>query len=152
MKKWIFLALILLLGLSACTRAAEGQPTQPASAPENAETQSQPPSNPSNPDSSTDSNNQTPDTSAVMEETSGPLTARIFSNAETTINQQEYTLQGWVNRAAVISVNDEITTAKAEETFSVGLTLESGPNLVEVVISDEDGNEVTFDITVFVES
>ncbi len=148
MKKLFILALILIMGLSACGQRVEGNPTvttsQPESAtlPEIAETQSEPTSG---------TGGQPPDASAVMEETSGSLTARIFSTPETTIKQQDYSLQGWVNRAAVVSVNDTIVTVNAEDIFSVGLQLEPGPNLVEVIISDQDGNEVQFEITVFVE-
>ena len=148
MRKFIILALILIMGLSACGQKTEGNPTAPATLPEStalpeiAETQFVPTSS---------TGGQTPDASAVMEETSGPLIARIFSTPETTINQLDYSLQGWVNRAAVVSVNDTIVTAKAEDIFSVGLQLEPGANLVEVIISDQDGNEVKFELTVFVE-
>ena len=147
MKKFILLSLVFVLVLSACTRAVEDSPTEPAavsSADSNAEPQAQQPA-------SSDPASQSPDTSTYIEETSGPLTARIFSSSETTINQQEFLLQGWVNRAAVISANDAIVTAKAEDIFTVELTFESGANLIELIVSDKEGNEVRFELTVFVE-
>jgi hypothetical protein len=150
MKKWIILSLVFVFVLSACSQAAEISPTEPAAVitgdNSNPDNQAQQP-----PQTSSDTASPAPDTSSVLEETSGPLTARIFSELETTINQQEYSIQGWVNRAAVISANDTIAIAKAEDIFTVGLTLDPGANLVEVIISDEEGNEVEFDLTVFVE-
>jgi len=87
----------------------------------------------------------------MLEAVSGPLTARIFSSQETTINQRKFDLEGWTNRASVISVNDIIITASAEDPFSVELSLEAGSNLIEVVVSDYEGNEVRFELVVFVE-
>ncbi len=91
------------------------------------------------------------DASEYIEASSGPLVARIFSAQETTINQREFLLQGWVNRAGVVSANDNIITTAAEENFSTTIALDDGPNLIEVIVSDHDGNEVRFELIVFVE-
>jgi len=105
------------------------------------------------PERTSPSENQPGDANApkMLEAVSGPLTARIFSSQETTINQRKFDLEGWTNRASVISVNDIIITASAEDPFSVELSLEAGSNLIEVVVSDYEGNEVRFELVVFVE-
>jgi len=91
------------------------------------------------------------DSPEVLEGSSGSLKARIFSAQETTINQQKFLLEGWSNRNAVVSANDYIITTFAEDTFSIELDLEDGPNLIEVIISDYDGNEIQFELIVYVE-
>jgi len=105
------------------------------------------------PELTSPSENQPGDANApkMFEAVSGPLTARIFSAQETTINQQKFLLEGWSNRNAVVSANDYIITTFAEDTFSIELDLEDGPNLIEVIISDYDGNEIQFELIVYVE-
>ena len=41
---------------------------------------------------------------------------------------------------AVVSINGELVTLDANGNFSVVITLEAGPNLIEVIASDLDGN------------
>lgn len=142
MKKWLFsLSVILVLGLSACGSGIDAdQSDQPKQAPQAEQAASLPAEQAAGSDSA-----------EFLEQTSGSLTARIFSAQETTINQRKVSLQGWVNHAAVISVNDIIAVTDTEDEFSVELQLESGPNLVEVLVSDQDGNEVRFEIIIYVE-
>lgn len=85
--------------------------------------------------------------SPVMESTLGTLTARIFSAPDATVNDEPYVIQGWANEEVVITVNDLIFTNPAESYFELPVNLEEGPNLVEIVISDMDGNEVSFTLT-----
>ncbi len=86
--------------------------------------------------------------SPVMEASLGSLTARIFSQSDTTVNVEPYVIQGWTSEESVITVNDSIFTNPAESYFELPVDLEEGPNLVEVVISDMEGNEVSFTLTI----
>lgn len=86
--------------------------------------------------------------SPVMESSLGSLTARIFSEPDATINDEPYVIQGWTNEEVVITLNDLIFTNPAESYFELPVDLEDGPNLVEIVISDMEGNEVSFTLTI----
>lgn len=88
-----------------------------------------------------------PDT-PVLEQSSGELTARIFSAPDATINYVPYLVQGQANRDVVITINDLILLSSPESMFSVPVDLEEGPNLIDIVISDLDGNEVGFSLTI----
>jgi hypothetical protein len=56
-------------------------------------------------------------------------------------------LSGNVSRDAVLTINDEIYVLPPGD-FSIPLTLEEGPNALEIVASDTDGNEVDLILTV----
>jgi hypothetical protein len=143
MKRLFIILLIVLIGLTACNSGDTADQTDVSSPNTGVEVQTNP---------TTDSSLQGQDqTVEMMEQSSGSFTARIFSAPETTINQQEYSLQGWTNHAAVVSVDDTIITTNAEDVFSILLQLEDGSNLVEVIISDLEGNEVRFEIIIFVD-
>lgn len=88
-----------------------------------------------------------PDT-PVLEQSSGPLTARIFSAADATINDVPYLVQGQANQEIVVTINDLILLSPPESLFSVPVDLEEGPNLIDIVISDLEGNEVGFSLTI----
>jgi hypothetical protein len=48
----------------------------------------------------------------------------------------------------VVSVNDAIVIAAGDGSFKATIPLEEGPNLVEVVASDEAGNETWLALTI----
>lgn len=62
------------------------------------------------------------------------------------------TVAGTTNPGAVVSVlvNDEITIADVDSNggFSAAVVLEEGPNLIEVIASDQQGNEKSSTIAV----
>lgn len=144
MKIFLVFAGILLLALAACTPQAGPAQDNPASPQIGSDAEA-------SVDAASGDDPSTPDPSTYLEASDGALTARIFSAPETTINQREFVLRGWTNRAGVVSANDIIITNAANETFSIELTLEDGPNLIEVIVSDRDGNEVMFELIVYVE-
>lgn len=88
----------------------------------------------------------------VLEQNSGPLTARIFSSQDATVNDGSYLIQGTANQEVVVTVNDNIFTSPPESIFSLTVDLEEGPNLIEIVISDLEGNEVNFTLTITYET
>ncbi len=55
---------------------------------------------------------------------------------------------GHTSPEAVVSVNSEITIADTQGTFVITITLAEGPNIVEVIASDEEGNEARTSLTV----
>ena len=144
MKKLIFVIAILIMALTACNSQTTVDLPTAVSSQGNEDSQPETTAAPMDQPVVTDS-------PEVLEGSSGSIKARIFSAQETTINQQKFLLEGWSNRNAVVSANDYIITTFAEDTFSIGLDLEDGPNLIEVIISDYDGNEIQFELIVYVE-
>jgi len=57
-------------------------------------------------------------------------------------------VSGRTSPGAVVSVNDEITMADTQGIFTITITLEEGPNIIEIIASDEEGNEATTSLTV----
>ena len=84
----------------------------------------------------------------VQEISMGQLTARIFSDVDATVINEPYLVQGYSNREVVVTVNEAIFTNPAESVFTLPVTLDEGPNLIEIVMSDLDGNEVSITLTV----
>lgn len=67
---------------------------------------------------------------------------------ETVVYSSELVLMGKAEPDAVVSVNEVIVDVAADGKFSTTLMLEEGPNLIEVVASDFEGNEESASITV----
>jgi len=64
------------------------------------------------------------------------------------INVGTVEVVGRTSPGAVVSVNDEIAVADTEGTFVVTIALEEGPNIIEVIASDDEGNEARASLTV----
>ena len=52
-------------------------------------------------------------------------------------------VKGQTNAGAVVSVNEVVTTADANGSFEATVGLDEGPNTIEIVASDEAGNEAS---------
>ena len=81
----------------------------------------------------------------------GPLSVVINSpldNAELT--DPAVTLSGEADPETVISFNDQIVVTGSDRKFSVPLTLEAGPNVIEITASDAAGNQGTVFMTLYV--
>jgi len=76
-----------------------------------------------------------------------PLTVTEPIN-DSVVTSQTVTVRGATNADAVVSVNGEIVSVDASGGFSNPVTLELGPNLIEVLASDFYGNSATLTITV----
>jgi len=82
-------------------------------------------------------------------ESSAGLTLTVTQPADNSIiSADEVEVRGHTSPGAVVSVNDEVTTADAQGIFATTLTLEEGPNIIEVVASDSEGNEARINLTV----
>ena len=82
-------------------------------------------------------------------EPSGTLWLQILAPLdEAVVNTSEVDVIGSAPAGSVISVNDEILIVGADLHFTVPVTLEEGPNLIEIIASDENGNELSVLLTV----
>ena len=83
------------------------------------------------------------------EEVSGTLWVRILSPADNEIvNVSSVEVQGEAPADTVLSVNDEIVIVSSDQVFSLPVALEEGINVIEIVASDYDENEVSFIMTI----
>ena len=57
-------------------------------------------------------------------------------------------VKGTTGPGAVVSANSEFTTADSQGNFAIVVTLDEGPNIIEVVASDASGNEANLTLTV----
>ncbi len=60
---------------------------------------------------------------------------------ESVVNEGTITVRGLTTPDAVVSVDGEVVDVDAQGVFAVALSLEPGPNLVEVVASDMAGGQ-----------
>lgn len=61
---------------------------------------------------------------------------------ENVVRGDNITAKGRTSPDAIVSINGVIVPVDAEGNFQVKLALDPGPNIIEVVASDPDGNEV----------
>jgi len=64
------------------------------------------------------------------------------------VNAPEVQVSGTASPGAVVTVNDAILVVGADGTFTSSVTLEQGPNLIEVIASNSSGDAQTVDLTV----
>ena len=67
---------------------------------------------------------------------------------EDVVTTPQVDVTGSAPAGTVISINDQILTVGIDGQFKTTVTLDEGPNLIEVVASDENGNEMTVLLTV----
>ena len=67
---------------------------------------------------------------------------------ETTVYTSDIVVKGQANSDAVVSVDGVTIEVDADGKFSTTVTLKEGPNLIEVMASDFEGNEGTIVLTV----
>ena len=76
-----------------------------------------------------------------------PLTV-IEPINDSVVTSQSLMVRGVTNTDAVVSVNGKIVSVDASGSFNESVTLDVGPNFIEVLASDFDGNSATVTITV----
>ena len=64
------------------------------------------------------------------------------------VNTPQVDVIGSAPAGAVISINDDILIVGADGQFKTTVALDEGPNLIEVVASDDNGNETSFILTI----
>ena len=68
---------------------------------------------------------------------------------ESTITISPVGVSGTTIPDAVVSVNGEIVEVDEQGNFTTMVTLEEGPNIIEVIASDLEGNEVSKILVIF---
>jgi len=82
-------------------------------------------------------------------EAAGALWLQILSpQDEGVVNSQPVEVIGAAPPGSVVTVNDEILIVSGEAQFRTILALEEGPNLIEIVASDQNGNETSLLLTI----
>jgi hypothetical protein len=80
---------------------------------------------------------------------SGPLWLQVLSpQDEAVVNTPQVDVIGLALPGAVVSVNDEILIVGDDQQFKTTATLDEGPNLIEIIASDENGHEISLTLTV----
>jgi hypothetical protein len=82
-------------------------------------------------------------------ELSGTLWLQVLSpQDEAIVNTSQVEVIGSAPARAVVSVNDDIFLNGDDQQFKTTVSLEEGPNLIEILASDENGNEASLILTV----
>ena len=94
-----------------------------------------------------------PTPSLLPTQTSAPETSGLWLQIlapldETVVDTPQIDVIGSAPAGAVISVNEEILIVGTNQQFTIPVSLEEGPNLIEIVASDENGNETSALLTV----
>lgn len=141
----VVLVFTVLLLIAAC--ASSPTPT-PTAAPTPTPTVAQPTATPtSRPTAAPTEAPPTPGpTSAV---TPTPLFMNVTAPAnESIVSTQQVEVKGQTTPGAVVTVNSQVAEVDAEGNFSVTVTLDEGPNALEVLASDFEGNQASQVVTV----
>jgi hypothetical protein len=95
------------------------------------------------PESDTPAANAQPiPTSTVTIEAAGSIALQVISPLdEAVVNTPQVDVIGTAPAGTVVSVNEEIILVDDDGRFTVIVTLEEGPNLIEILASDVNGNE-----------
>ena len=81
--------------------------------------------------------------------TLGSLWLQVLSpQDETVINLPQVDVIGSAPAGTVVSINEEILIVGDDQQFKITVSLDEGPNLIEIVASDENGNEMSLLLTV----
>ncbi len=59
------------------------------------------------------------------------------------VNTPTITVIGTTSPGAVVSVNGQLASVSPNGSFQLAISLDEGPNDIEVVASDENGNELS---------
>ncbi len=68
---------------------------------------------------------------------------------EAVVTTASIQVRGETIPSAVVTVNGQIVEVDADGQFQVTLTLEEGPNVIDIIATDEDGNEVAVELVIF---
>ncbi len=81
--------------------------------------------------------------------TAGPLGLRILSPEDNSVvHVPQVEVAGTAPADLVVTINDDIVLVDETGTFSATIPVEEGPNLIQIVASDAEGNEANVDLVV----
>ncbi len=79
----------------------------------------------------------------------GPVALQVITPQDgAVVNTAQIQVSGSASPGAVVTVNDAILLVGADGTFNTTVSLDSGPNLIEVVASSSSGDTKTVELTV----
>jgi hypothetical protein len=67
---------------------------------------------------------------------------------DTTVSTSQITVSGIASPGAVVTVNDDILIVGADGKFSATIALDAGPNLIEIIASNDAGSETSVELIV----
>jgi len=80
---------------------------------------------------------------------SGPVSIEMVTPQDgATVNTPQIQVTGVSSPGAVVTVNDDILIAGPDGKFETTVSLEEGPNLIEIVASNDSGSETSLELTV----
>ncbi len=86
---------------------------------------------------------------AAKPASAGPVALQVITPQDgAVVSSPQVQVSGTASPGAVVTVNDAIILVGADGTFSSTVTLDVGPNLVEVIASSDSGDTKTVDLTV----
>ena len=95
---------------------------------------------------------KTVDVPPYSEYTSGKLWLHLVSpKDDDTVTESLINVTGQAPAETVISLNDDIFLVPADGNFSIPVALDEGPNVIELVASNTEGDEIELVLTVVYE-
>ncbi len=94
---------------------------------------------------------QVPQAAASVQPAAGgvPVALQVLSPQDgAVVNTPQIQVSGTASPGAVVTVNDTIILVGADGGFSAAVALDAGPNLVDVIASNDSGDSKTVDLTV----
>ena len=86
---------------------------------------------------------------AVGTSSDGSVSLQVLSPQDgAVVNTSQIQVSGVASPGNVVTVNDEIILVGGDGQFQATISLDEGPNLIEVIASDDAGNETSVDLTV----
>lgn len=64
------------------------------------------------------------------------------------VNTPQIEVSGMASAGAVVTVNDNIIIVGADGQFKTTIALDEGPNLIEIIASNDSGSETSVELTV----
>jgi len=142
-KHLIIPALILLLTACSPTPTAVPSPTTNSNSPTTI------PATPMSQEVIPTTIIQPTSTAVTAPEPSGILWLQVLSpQDEAVVNTPQVDVTGSAPAGAVISINDEILIVGDDGQFKTTVSLDEGPNLIEIIASDNNGNETSLILAV----
>ncbi len=90
-----------------------------------------------------------PPTAISAPDTSGTLWLQVISpQDEAVVNTPQVDIIGSAPAGAVVSVNDDILLVGDDQQFKTTVSLDEGPNLLEIIASGDNGNEISLLLTI----
>lgn len=151
--RFLIVVFILLAGCAPFT-APSSQPEPATAAAAQANPTQAPAGQPAAPGQSTTQPMETapPGAPPQPQAASGPVWLRILSPQDgDTVNTAQIKISGEASADAVISINKDILVVGPDQKFEANVNLDPGSNLIEIVASDVNDNEVDLILTVFYE-